>query len=233
MNVKSVIPWSWTYIESYETCPRQFYEIRLARNYVEADSPHLLWGKEVHDAMEKRIMYDVKLPARMVSYEKTAAAVQAAPGKVKCELKLGFTKDYTPTGFFDKDVYHRGADDVLVVNGHKAMNIDWKTGQPKHKTDQLKLAALRTFVNLPEVNEVLAAYSWLQSGQWTRQKFTRDDVPAIKEEFERRLDMLRWSEQHNAWPAKPSGLCKKSRKPGSTYGGCIVASCPHSEYFQG
>lgn len=233
MSVKSIIPWSWTHIEAYETCPRQFYEIRLARNYVEPDSHHQLWGKEVHDAMEKRIMYDVRLPARMSSFEATAVAVKNAPGIVKCELKLGFTKDYKPTGFFADDVWHRGADDVLVVNKAKAMNIDWKTGTPKHKTDQLKLAALRTFINVPEVNEVLAAYSWLQSGEWTRQKFTREQIPEIKEEFERRLQMLEWSEKHNAWPAKPSGLCKKSRKPGSSYMGCIVASCPHSQYYKG
>lgn len=233
MSVKSIIPWSWTHIESYETCPRQFYELRLARNYVEADSPHLLWGKEVHDAMEKRIMYDVKLPARMATFEHTAMVVKSAPGIIKCELKLAFTQDLKPTGFFADDVYHRGADDVLIVNGARALNIDWKTGKPKHKTDQLKLAALRTFVNFPEVNEVGAAYAWLQSNEWTRQKYTRADIPVIHEEFERRLDMLRWSEKNNAWPAKPSGLCKKSKKPGSSYGGCIVASCPHSQYYRG
>lgn len=221
-------------LEKYDTCPRAFYEISIAKNYKEStDSEYLLWGNKVHKSMEDRVLIGRPLPANMVQWEPIAVSIIKAPGDKYCEAELAFTKELTPTGYWDADCWNRGKDDVIIVNGTNAANIDYKTGKKKSSTLQLELAAARTMAMFPEVTKVATSYAWLQSKEWTRAIYTRDDYNRLWDNFREKVENLLWSEKNNTWPAKPSGLCKRSRKPGSTYAGCIVASCPHSEYYKG
>lgn len=231
--MRSVVPWSYTMIEAYETCPRQFYELRLAKNFVEPEGESLRWGNAVHKAMEDRVKIGRPLPERMQTFEPVAASVVKAKGDKYCEAELAFTADLKPTGYWDADCWNRGKDDVIIVNHTVAVNMDYKTGKPKPNSSQLELAAGRTMAMFPEVTKVITVFEWLASGTRTKAIYTRDDFNRIWDGFRDRLNSLLWSEQNNVWPAKPSGLCKRSRKPGSTYMGCVVASCPHSEYYKG
>lgn len=232
--MRSVIPWSWSSLSAYETCPRAFYEIKIAKNYVEDfNKDYILWGNDVHKALELRVGYNTPLPARMQSFEKLAASLYALPGKKYVELETGISTEFGPAEYWGDNCWHRGKDDITIVNGYKALNGDYKTGKENKDTQQLELAAVRTMINFPEVEEVTTAYFWLQTGKVVKYKYVRANIAPIIERFVERVGNMLWSEQNNTWPARPSGLCKKSRRPGSTYAGCIVASCPHSEFYKG
>lgn len=229
-----ILPWSWSSLEAYETCPRAFYEIRILKNYKEdQNKDYLLWGNAVHEAMEYRIRDLVPLPENMKQWEPIAKSLDKNPGTKLVEQETAITIDGQPTGYWDADCWNRGKDDLLVISesGTAAVNIDWKTGKIKRDTMQLALSSLRVFAKYPKIEKIHASFSWLAHNKWTHAVYVRDQVPQLLETFKDKTADLLWSEKNDAWPAKPSGLCKKSRKPGSSYGGCIVASCPHSEYY--
>lgn len=230
-----IIPWSYSGLQSYETCPRAFYEIRIAKNFKEDwNAPHLLWGNEVHKALELRVGHGIGLPIRMQAFERLASILVSLPGIKFVEHETAITADGAPATYWnDPTAWHRGKDDIKIINGHKAIVGDYKTGKKSNNEEQLKLAAVRIFANHEEVDTVTSIYFWLQTGEVTKTVYFRRNMPPVIEEFGPRIQKMEWSEKHNAWPTRPSGLCKRSRKPGSTYGGCIVATCPFSEYYKG
>lgn len=233
VKVRSVLPWSWSMVDAYKTCPRRFYEINLCKNYTEPTSQEILWGNTVHKALELRIGQNIQLTEATITYEPIASAFANAPGDKYCELKTAVNFTLEPCDFFADDCWNRGVEDLVIVNGDKALTVDWKTGKKKPYSRQLELSACRVMSLFPAVNTVTSAFSWLQTKEWTRATYQREQLSALWEGFYQDVQDMLWSEQNNTWPAKPSGLCRKSKRPGSTWGGCIVASCPHSEFYRG
>lgn len=230
--MNNVIPWSWSMLEAYQTCPRAFYETKIAKNFRYPDSEELRWGNMVHNALKERIADSVPLPNNMGSYEWIAVKLEAAPGDKYCELATAVNYDLKPCGFWDKDCWNRGYEDIAIINGTKAVSIDYKTGKFKPRSRQLDLSALRIFALFPEVQTVQTAFAYLQTKQWVRDVFHREQYTQLWETFYPDITDMLWSMEHNVWPMKPSGLCKRSRKPGSTYAGCPVATCPNSEFYR-
>lgn len=237
-RIQPIIPWSWTIYETYQTCPRLCYETRIAKNFKDdPNSQHLLWANHVHKTLELRIRDAVPLPEN-VPYESYAAKLAAAPGVHYVEEEVGITDPFATngpqrTGYWDSNCWHRGKDDFTAVHGERALVMDHKTGKPKPNSQQLVIAAIRTFTCHAQVTHVKTGFAWLGHNKYTVAEYTRDQLPAMYAQFEKGVNDMLWSEKNNVWPAKPSGLCKKSRKPGSTWQGCIVATCPHSEFYRG
>ena len=227
-----VLPWSWTTFQDYRTCPKRYYEVRIAKSCREPDSPHLIWGNKVHSAFEHGVRDNIPMPSDRTDLEPIRLQLRAAPGVKLAEVSNGVTMELKPCGFWDKDCWSRGKDDLIIINGVKALSIDYKTGKPSPATHQLALSAARTFAHHPELTEITTAYFFTPTKQWVRAKYYPSDVIGIWEDIQDGVQQMLWSEKHNAWPAKPSGLCKRGKKPGSTYAGCPVTNCPHSENFR-
>lgn len=229
------IPWSHSSLQAFENCPRAFYEIKVAKNFIEDwSAPHLLWGNKVHKALELRVGFGTPLPENMQAYERLAFTLANAPGHKFVEHETAITIDGAPANYWnDPTCWHRGKDDIKIINETKALVGDYKTGKETDDEEQLKLAAVRVFANHDKVEIVKAAYFFLQTGTVKKHIYVRDNIPDVLEKYKTKVSAMEWAEKHNAWPAKPSGLCRKSKKPGSTYGGCIVATCPFSEHYKG
>lgn len=230
--MQSIIPWSWSMFEAYQTCPKQFYEMRILKNYRQPDGVEIIWGNEVHSALQHYVADGVPLPNNMQQYNKIAYTLSQAPGDKYCEIELAVNAALEPTGYWADDCWNRGKEDLLIVRDTKALAIDYKTGKEKQRSRQLELSACRVFTQFPQVETVTTSFAWLQTGKWTREVYHRRELAALWEGFYEGVQQMLWSEENGAWPAKPSGLCKKSRRPGSTYGGCPVASCAHSEFYR-
>jgi hypothetical protein len=192
----------------------------------------LWWGNYVHTQLEHAVRDGTPLADNVKQYSKLVAKLRAAPGVKYCEIQTAVTIEGKACGFFDSNCWNRGKDDLIIINGNKAVDIDYKTGKEGKLSPQLAQSAARVMARYPEVTEVTTAYAWLATGKWTRAKYVRDNITKIWDEVREDIAQMQWSEQHNTWPAKPSGLCKRSRKPGSTYQGCPVMNCPHSENFR-
>ena len=53
--------WSYSSLKEYQNCPKKYYEIRVAKNYVFQDTPQTIYGKEVHKALEDYVRSNTEL----------------------------------------------------------------------------------------------------------------------------------------------------------------------------
>lgn len=230
--VKPILPWTWSDYEAYQTCPKQFYNLKFRPAFNEIVHETALWGDEVHKALDANVKTGQPLPERMKQFNWLMAQLKSAQGTLYPELRLAVNDKLEACDYKDPNAWNRGKEDLLIVNGSKAVSIDYKLGKYKAFSRQLELSACRVMVNFPEVDSVHTAFAWLATKQWSRATYERKDLNRLWEGFFEGVEQMLWSYQNNVWPAKPSGLCKKSKKPGSTYAGCPVATCPHSEFYR-
>jgi len=220
------LQWSYSVLSAYETCPHRYYVTKVAKTVTEPMTEAMSRGNKVHKALELRLTQATPLPGDMRQWEPLAQTVvdRAKGGVLEAEQKMALTIDYRPTTFFAKDVWVRGITDFTVTKGAKAFIGDWKTGKPTPESAQLRLTAAMTMCAKPWVQTVINSFVWLKDGTLTTERFTREDLPGIWQDFAPRVRRLEISMEENRWPKKPSGLC------GSW---CPVHSCEHNGKYRG
>lgn len=213
----SILPWSWSGYENYQTCPRKFCEEKILKKYPFRDTPHTIWGREVHKALENQANLGERLPPSMARFQPVADKIIESPGDNYAELKMGISRDMQPVDFFDKSGWARGIADLIKVKGEKALAVDWKTGRRKPHSLQLDLMAVMTFAWFPEVQTITSLFMWFKEpSKPTSKKFTREGAAQTLEQFLQGVTDMEYSELHNVWPEQPSGLCR---------GWCPVTDC--------
>ena len=209
----SIPSWTYSQLDKFETCPRQFFHVRVAKDVVEPPSEHAIWGEKVHTALENRVKDGTPLPEGMTQWEGLAKKLASMPGEKHCELKMSVDSSFQPADW--KQAWSRGIADLLVVHNYHAAVMDYKTGKRK-LTEQLMLYAGYTFAHYPEVNTVTTGFVWLKDKKIDKETFQREDVAKIWNTFLPRVRKLELAYEKNAWPCRPSGLCR---------GWCPVKTC--------
>ena len=213
------IAWSYSALNAFETCPRQFYEVRVAKNYADEMGEAAKWGDYVHKCLDKRIGEGKRLPDALQIYEKYAQRFDNAPGTVYSERKIALTQDLEPVPFFDKRVWVRGIIDISVINKQRGAAWDWKSGKRKLDGRQLKLFAALMFALHPELEQVNTGYIWLKDSKMDKNMYLREHVPELWGTFTPAVARLERAHAENNWPPNPSGLCRKW---------CPVMSCEYN-----
>lgn len=209
MTTKKSAAWSFSALNSFETCPHRHYRTKVIKDIKEPDSEQLRWGNRVHKALEKRIRDGTPLPKEMQKWEPMVLKLLSKKGDSIAEQKLCLNEELCATDWFAKDSWLRGVVDYMLVDGDKAVALDWKTGKPKDDHDQLMLFAALLFHRYPELETIRTGYVWLAHNcKITTKEFTRADVPAIWEEFLPRVRRLQMAHTKDKWEKKPSGLCR-------------------------
>jgi hypothetical protein len=185
--------WTYSRLESFATCPRQFYHKSVLKDVADPPTVHTEWGKEVHEALEHAVRDGKPLPSGMQQWQKIADKFRTAPGD----------KLPSPWG----SAWTRGIADGVILNGKKALTFDWKTGKRK-PTDQLSLYAAYIFAHYSEIETVITSFVWLKEGKLDNDKFERKNLGAIWDNLMPRIIRLEKAYEKDNWPAKPSGLCK-------------------------
>ena len=180
-------PWTYSQLDSFETCPRKFYHLKVARDIVEPPSPHAEWGTRVHTAFEEWIKNGSPLPEGMTQWQSLAEKLANLPGEKLCEQKMALDKNFQPTDW--KTSWTRGIADLLVVHKDRAVVADYKTGKRK-PTEQLDLYAAYTFAHYPQVKVVTTAFVWLKDRKIDKKEVTRDEVPIVWSGFLPRVRKL-------------------------------------------
>ncbi len=204
----SPLPWSYSALTSFETCPRKHYHLKVAKDVVEPQGEAAMWGDTVHKAIEARIKNKTLLPKGMEKWERVASKFDTPKGLLFTEERFALTKNMQPCKWGATDCWTRGIIDIGVDAGEKVFLGDWKTGTVKHDLDQLKLFAGLYMQTKLYVKKVKTAFIWLAHNKVTKEEFTRDDLPEIWGDFAARARRLEVAAQQNKWPPKPSGLCK-------------------------
>jgi hypothetical protein len=126
----NVLPVSFSSIDAYETCAKQFYELRVLKRWKQEESEPMAWGNAVHKALENNIKFGRPLPTNMAAYQwgLDAVGARAPESVISAELDVAMTEWRQPTGFWDADAWARGKIDVFIhdASATKALNGDWK-----------------------------------------------------------------------------------------------------------
>lgn len=193
------LPWSHSSINQFETCGRQYEEIKVLRNFQDQKNPASLWGDEFHKAAERWLkgMADLPadldidarlahlalsdaLPANMVQYEGYLKQFITRPGITLAEQEYAINRQLQPCEFFGADVWGRGIIDVLTLLDNVAWVDDHKTGKNRKKDmQQLIIFALLTFYHHPQIDTVHCTFHWLQLGATDTETFYRHEIDAL------------------------------------------------------
>jgi hypothetical protein len=210
------LPWSHTSLDDFVNCPHSFYRKRVTKEFKEGESEQMIWGRRVHEAFELRQRDGVRLPEELEGHEEFMQSLLERPGTFCTERKIALDKSTRPCGFFDKDVWFRGVIDYTKIEGDIALIYDYKTGKPHSKFKQLKLFALHTFAEHPDINTCQVWYYWTQTRTVTGEIYHRSHTAKLWAEFLPDLKQYVQSFKSDTWQKRPSGLCN---------GWCPVTDC--------
>lgn len=206
--MRKPVAWSYSVLNQYETCPRQYWEVKVQKNYTEIQGEQLKWGNAVHKAAENYVLFDEPLPANCEQYQPTLDKIKQAPGQTFGEQRYCLTQDFKPTDWFSNHAWVRGIVDVMKKKDNVVWAGDYKTGKFKPDNDQLQLFAGLIFHAHPEVDTVRTAFIWLQDGKLTPETYRRADLPSIWNTFLPRVRRWEHAMQTEKFEPKPSGLCR-------------------------
>ena len=213
-----MIKWSFSGLKDFANCPRQYNEIKIQQNFTKGVTQQMLYGTEVHKALEDYTREGTELPAFYKKYQPMLDALLEIPGTRYPEHKMALTEAKEPCAFDASEYWVRGIADLLIVDGSDAYIIDYKTGSAKYPdTNQLKLMALMVFEHFPEVTKIKAGLLFVAHNSFVEETYTRDHIASMWNIFAWNLLRLRTALDTNTWPANPTPLCKW----------CPVTSCEH------
>jgi ATP-dependent helicase/DNAse subunit B len=203
------VTWSYSALQAFETCPWRYYLTRISRQAKESQTAATLEGNAVHKALELHVSGRQSLPDKYKQWLPLVERIKKEPGRIEAEVQFGLTPQFTPTTFFAKDVWLRGKFDVRITHDKRSTILDWKTGKPKPDIDQLKLFAAVEFKLNPYIEVVQTGYVWLHSRAIDREVFVRDQSSELWKDFVVRVRRLEHAMEKNAFPKRPSGLCRQ------------------------
>jgi len=210
---------SYSGIKDFQGCGRRYHQVRILRKYKQTDTTATLYGTAVHKAFEEYLMHRTPLPETFQHFENFVLPLSKFSGDIQCEAKLGVRQDFTPCGFFDKEVWFRGVPDFMALDHAKgiARVADFKTGKSSRfaDTSQLELMAAMIMAHHPTINKVKGALLFVVAGSVIKSEYTREDLPEIWSKWAGAASMIQEAMDNGVWNAHPSGLCKFCPLPGS------------------
>lgn len=201
---------SYSAIKLYENCPYRYYRQRIVKDVIDQGGEASLYGERIHKHLELKLKGEADLPKEAEHYEVLCQAVQALAreGELHIEKELVLNENLEPTGWWDADAWLRSKLDILVLNGDKAVVMDWKTGKRNPDFFQMGMFAAQVFKHFPDVTEVKTSLVWLKTMDMDTEIYLRKDANALWADIMGRIRRIYQSVDHDNWPAKPSGLCR-------------------------
>ncbi len=209
------IAMSYSRIKMFEECPRQFYYKHIMRMQ-EPPSPILQRGSDIHKALE---LYLTGRPADtsiVPLWAKVLGLIDDLRGSMKgaheAERKIALTTGWRPTPkYFGPDAWWRSQLDWTLWTEDRrfALSLDWKTGKRWMDATQLWMNAMALFAVEPRLEQVDAAFVWLDQGVTVDvETFHRPDAAQAQERVEQVSDAVEACQEAKEWPAVPSAKCR-------------------------
>jgi ATP-dependent exoDNAse (exonuclease V) beta subunit len=205
-----MIKWSFSGLKDYVNCPRQYYEVKVAKSVQKEVSKQMLYGTAVHEALENYVKDGTPLPKNYQQFARYIDPLKNVPGQHYPEHEMALTENREPCDFSGTDYWVRGIVDLLIVDGDRALIVDYKTGRADYADpDQLKLMALMAYAHFPEVDQIKASLMFVAHDRILFEEYRRDKQEELWEVFTPKLKRLEVSYENNFWPENPNFLCRK------------------------
>ena len=208
--------WSYSSLKQYQNCPKQYHEIRVLKNYTVKENQAMLYGKEVHTALEEYVRDNKPLAKNYQRFKGMVDSLTNIKGDKYVEYEMALRFDKTPCDFHDKDRWVRGIADLVIVDGDCAFIVDYKTGSKKYPDPkQLRLMSLMAFTHFPDIQKIKAGLLFVMHNAFITEEYYRKDMDKSWNMFEQSLRRLENSYESGVWQPNPTPLC----------GWCSVDSC--------
>ena len=217
-------PWSYSSLKKFKTCPKQFYEVKVAKNFVEPESTEATrYGKSFHLAAEEYVRDGTPLPEYFMYAKPHLDTLRTIPGVKYCEYEMALTANLEPCAFTDPAAWCRGVADLLIINEEKgvARCVDYKTGKSAKYADpaQLELMALMVFKHFPKIRSVKGGLLFVVANEFRKASYEFESEHTYWRTWMNDVRRLETAYHTNIWNPNPSGLCRKH---------CVVTDCPHN-----
>lgn len=213
-----LVAFSFSRLEGYETCPKKFFHLSVAKDVKDPPNEHTQYGTDLHLSFARYLKSGQMLPLHLRQHLPMLNQIKSAPGQHIVEQQIAINASYQPTGWFDTDVYCRVISDLTIMNAPHAVMFDWKSGKMKDGFDQLRLAAAVMFCIATELETISMHYLWTKNKKITSDKMTRDEMPAVWANLHPRLTAYQNAHALQAFEARRGAHCNY----------CPVGSCPYN-----
>lgn len=216
------IKWSHSSLKQFETCQRQYHEIKVLKKWPFEQGEQALYGEQLHLAAELYVKDGTALPPQFAFIKPVLDALLAKKGTKYPEHEMALDEQLNVVPWDSPDVWVRGIADLLIIDEEEgvAWCIDYKTGSDRYPdTNQLDLMSLMVFKHFPEVHEVRSALLFVVKNSMTKHKVVKEQEAALWWKYRERVASIASCMDTGVWRPKQSGLCKKF---------CQVLSCEYN-----
>lgn len=175
--------WSYSTLSDFEKCP---YKVWLAKvdKIPQPKHPAAERGTEIHKLAEDYVRGEIgELPKELSKFTKEFEELRFlfGEGKVEVEGDWGFDKEWAPCGWLAPTVWGRMKLDAKVEESEtSARAIDYKTGRKFGNEvphgQQAMIYAVGTFMRYPSLQFVQTEFWYLDHGQTTTQRYSREEA---------------------------------------------------------
>ena len=218
----SKIKWSHSSLKQFETCQRQYHEIKVLKKWPHEQTEQTLYGEQLHLAAELYVGENQPLPPQFAFIKPTLDALLTKKGEKLPEHEMALDEQLNVVAWDSPDVWVRGIADLLIIDEEDgiAWCIDYKTGSDRYPdTNQLDLMSLMVFKHFPEIHEVRSALLFVVKNSMTKHVVKREQEDALWWKYRERVARIAECMDTDVWRPKQSGLCKKY---------CAVLTCEYN-----
>ena len=199
---------SFSSLEMFDSCPKRYYHLRIAKDVKEEDGDASIAGTRDHKSLEERLLSGASLPPHLRKHEAECDIIVNSGLVVKPEQELAINRELEPCDWWDQNVLLRVKADVALYGANHAALLDWRTGKRKPKPFQLELGALTQFIHYPKIKSTKAAFLWLRDDATDQETYTRDDdFDRILNKFKAMAEGVKEAKEEDVWQAKPGYHC--------------------------
>jgi CRISPR/Cas system-associated exonuclease Cas4 (RecB family) len=205
--------WSHSTLKTFETCAYRSY-IAKVRRIQEDYGPAAARGSEIHGLAEDYVQAKIaELPKELAKFTEEFKTLRElfAKAKVEVEGEWGFTIDWEPCGWLERETWARIKLDAIVHETEtSARVIDYKTGKmfgnEISHSQQALTYAIGSFFRYPDLQHVQTELWYLDHGETTRQAYTRDEAMIFMPKLHERAIVMTTATK---FPPNPSSYsCK-------------------------
>lgn len=193
-------------IQSFEQCPKAWYETKILKKYPFVVTEAITYGNVTHEKLEHYTNFQTPLPEHLEYVAPVIDALREGGFTLVAELEVAITREWDKTGYWDKNVFLRGKVDLVAINNKQAIVLDWKTGKRKPDPFQLNIYGAILF-HLFGLERVDVGFAWLKTKESDTYTITAENFPAIVTDIMERTDKMKDHYERQDFPARTTPLC--------------------------
>ena len=228
--------WSYSTYGNFVRCAKRVYMekvLKIPRPELKIpdgkDEHPMTRGSRIHDAAELYMTEGLELIPELNQFHEQFEAMRSLQDSdivFAIEEDWAFTDKWLPTGWRSEDAWLRLKVDMLMLKESEALLIDYKSGRRygneiSHMT-QAQLYQLCTFIRYPELEHIEVEFWYVDVGEITRAKFTRNFgmqfLPLMTSKGEQITNEIRFDAKPSAFNCKycpygneeGNGACKQA-----------------------